>query len=110
MLAAPDESCATLSCSAITDRKTATVILAPRRGRVWLLGGSTGAVQDAGGGADVHVQRDAVVGVAITVVNVSAGGWAEDAARIISAFPACGHPQPARHVAGSVLTLAPHEC
>ena len=28
MLAAPDESCATLSCSAVTDRKTATVIQA----------------------------------------------------------------------------------
>jgi hypothetical protein len=30
----------------------------------WLLGGGAGAVQDAGGGADVHVQGDAVVGVA----------------------------------------------
>ena len=29
-----------------------------------LLGGVTGAVEDAGGGADVHVEGDAVVGVA----------------------------------------------
>ena len=29
-----------------------------------LLGGGAGAVQDAGGGADIHVQGDAVVGVA----------------------------------------------
>src|SRR5438067_13739795 len=34
------------------------------RGRVWLLGGLAGAVEDAGGGADVHVEGDAVVGVA----------------------------------------------
>src|ERR1039457_72530 len=30
----------------------------------WLLGGVAGAVQDALGGADVHVEGDAVVGVA----------------------------------------------
>jgi hypothetical protein len=35
---------------------------ASRRAR--LLGGSVGAVQDADGGADVHIQGDAVVGVA----------------------------------------------
>jgi hypothetical protein len=30
----------------------------------WLLGGFAGAVEGAGGGADVHVQGDAIVGVA----------------------------------------------
>src|SRR5712691_5096661 len=34
------------------------------RARVWLLGGGAGAVEDAGGGADVHVEGDAGVGVA----------------------------------------------
>ena len=39
------------------------------RGRVWLLGGLVGAVEDAGGGADVHVEGDAVVGVAVFGVS-----------------------------------------
>jgi hypothetical protein len=42
----------------------ATACPAPRRGRVRLLGGGAGAVQDAGGGAEVHVQGDAVIGAA----------------------------------------------
>jgi hypothetical protein len=35
-----------------------------RRGAGWLFGGGSRAVQDAGGGADVHVEGDPVVGVA----------------------------------------------
>ena len=34
------------------------------RGRTWLFGGLAGAIKDAICGADVHVERDAVVGVA----------------------------------------------
>jgi hypothetical protein len=37
---------------------------APHRGRAWLLGDCAGAVEDARGAADLHVERDAVVGVA----------------------------------------------
>ena len=44
-------------------RLKAALALTPKRGGT-LLGGCAGAVQDACGGADVHVERDADVGVA----------------------------------------------
>ncbi len=39
------------------------------RGRAWLPGGLAGAAEDAGGGADVDVEGDAVVGVAVFRVS-----------------------------------------
>ena len=48
----------------VTQRVTA--LMPSELDAIWmrLFGGSVGAVEDAGGGADVHVQGDAVVGMA----------------------------------------------
>lgn len=55
-----------------------------------LLGGLAGAVEEAGGGADVHVEGDAVVGVAGHAGDVGGvefpveeGGGAEDVAQAV---------------------------